>query len=149
MCFSDPNTVAGRGTVSRAQSGLLFKTQKWIVWGDTRADKTRDLIGKGHLGREEEGKGTQENYSASWLTVLGFVVMGLVSGFRWPIILTQGPSWWHTHRSTKMDFSKNDSGRSLGHTDWHLLSPFDLSQILPVGGSLLVLRSLPRPPVVR
>ena len=31
-------------------------------------------------GGEQEGKGTQENCSATWLTVLGFMVMGLVSG---------------------------------------------------------------------
>ena len=31
--------------------------------------------------------------------------------------------------------------------DWHLLSPFDLSRILLVGGSLLVPHSLPGPPV--
>ena len=36
-----------------------------------------------------------------------------------------------------------------GRVDWRLLSPFDLSQTLLVGGSLLVLRSLPGPPVVR
>ena len=29
------------------------------------------------------GKGTQENCSAEWLTVLGFIVMGLVS--RWSL----------------------------------------------------------------
>ena len=33
--------------------------------------------------------------------------------------------------------------------DWHLLSPFDLPRIIPVGGYLLVLLSLPGPPVVR
>ena len=33
--------------------------------------------------------------------------------------------------------------------DWCLLSPFGLSQILPVGGSLLIPCSLPAPPVVR
>ena len=32
---------------------------------------------------------------------------------------------------------------------WRLLSPFDLPRILPVGGSLLVPRSLPGPPGVR
>ena len=36
--------------------------------------------GEGHLGREQEGKGTQENCSAAWLTASGFMVMGLVSG---------------------------------------------------------------------
>ena len=31
------------------------------------------------MGREQEGKGTQEDCSATWLTVLGFMAMGLVS----------------------------------------------------------------------
>ena len=46
---------------------------------ETRADKARDFIGKGHPGGEQEGKGTQENCSATWLAVLGFMVMGLIS----------------------------------------------------------------------
>ena len=48
---------------------------------ETSADKTRDFIGKGHPGGEQEGKGTQENCPAAWLAVLGFMVMGLVSGW--------------------------------------------------------------------
>ena len=50
---------------------------------ETRADKARDFIGKGHPGGEQEGKGTQENSSAAWLAVSGFMVMGLVS--RWSL----------------------------------------------------------------
>ena len=46
---------------------------------DTCADKARDFIGKGHPGGEQQGKGTQENCSATWLAVSGFMVMGLVS----------------------------------------------------------------------
>ena len=46
---------------------------------ETRADKARDFIGKGCLGREQEGKGTQEDCSAMRLAVLGFMVIGLVS----------------------------------------------------------------------
>ena len=46
----------------------------------TRADEATEFIGKGHPGREWEGKGTQENCSAMWLTVLAFAVMGFVSG---------------------------------------------------------------------
>ena len=38
-----------------------------------------------------------------------------------------------------MDSSEKNSGRLVGHMDWHLLSPFNLSQILPVGDSLSVL----------
>ena len=48
---------------------------------ETRADKTRDFIGKGHPGGEQEGEGTRENCPAAWLAVLGFMVMGLVSGW--------------------------------------------------------------------
>ena len=77
------------------------------------------------------------------------MVMGLVSGCLWPMILTQAPSWWRTHRSAEMDSSQEDSGRLVGCMDWHLLSPFDLCRILVVGGSLLVPHSLPGPPVVR
>ena len=36
-----------------------------------------------------------------------------------------------------------------GWSDWNILSPFDLSRILPVAGSLVVLSSLPGLPVVR
>ena len=52
-------------------------------------------------------------------------------------------------RSAKMDSSKEDSGRLVGHVDGHLLSPFDLSRILPIGAGLLVPRSLPGSPVVK
>ena len=41
------------------------------------------------------------------------------------------------HTSLSQDgFQRKDSGRLVGHMGWHLLSPFDLSRILPVGGSL-------------
>ena len=48
-----------------------------------------------------------------------------------------------------MDSSEKDSGRLAGHMNWHPLSPFDLSRILPVGGGLLVPHSLRGPPVAR
>ena len=47
---------------------------------ETDANKARDFIGKGHPGGEQEGRGTQEHCSAAWLTLLRFMVMGLVSG---------------------------------------------------------------------
>ena len=73
--------IAGRqgGPLSGPESGLLSNTRKWIVQEDTRADRTRDSIGKGCLSGEKEGKGTQEDCSATWLTVSGFMVIGLVS----------------------------------------------------------------------
>ena len=41
--------------------------------------KQEILLGKGTRWRSA-GKGTQENCSAAWLPVSGFMVMGLVSG---------------------------------------------------------------------
>ena len=38
-----------------------------IVPGNTRADKTKDFMGKGRLGGEQEGKGNQKDCSATWL----------------------------------------------------------------------------------
>ena len=68
------------GSLPGPKSGILPITREWIVWGDTCADKARDFIRKGSLGREQQGKGTPENCSAMWLAVSGFMGMGLVSG---------------------------------------------------------------------
>ena len=48
---------------------------------EIHVDEARGFIGKGRLGGEQEGKGTQEDCSAAWLAVSGFMVMGLVSGW--------------------------------------------------------------------
>ena len=37
----------------------------------TRADRARDFIAKGRPGGGQQGKGTQENCSATWLAVSG------------------------------------------------------------------------------
>ena len=58
------------------ESGLLSNTRKGTVRGDTRADKARDFMGKGRPGGEQEGEGPQEDGSATWLAVSGFMVMG-------------------------------------------------------------------------
>ena len=42
----------------------------------SRADKSRNFIERELLGREQEGEGTQENSSATWLTVSSFMGMG-------------------------------------------------------------------------
>ena len=41
------------GPIPGPETGLLSNTQKWIVQGDTCADKARDFIGKGHPGGEQ------------------------------------------------------------------------------------------------
>ena len=71
--------VAGRG--------LLSNSWKWLVQRDTHADKVKDFMRKWCLDREQAGKGTQEDCSATWLIVLGFMVMRWDSSYLWPIIL--------------------------------------------------------------
>ena len=83
--------------------------------GDTRADKTREFIGKGHPGGEQEGKEKLKDFSAMWLPPSSFTVMELVSGLSLANILSHCPSWWCLHYSAKMDSSEVDSGRLVGH----------------------------------
>ena len=70
--------------------------------------------------------------------------MGLVSGLSLANHSDSG-SFWCVHCLAKMDASKEDSGRPVGH----IVCLSDLSRILPVGGDLLVPRSLPGPPVIK
>ena len=133
------------GPLPCPESGLLSNTRKWIVWGDTRAETARDFIGKEPLGGEQEGKGTQEDYSAVWLEVSGFMVMGLVSGLFLASYSDSGSFRWYVHCLAKMDASKEDSGRPVGH----IVCFSDLSWNLPVGGDLLVPCSLSGPPVIK
>ena len=111
--------------------------------------KQKTFLGAG-TGGKQLGKGTQENRSAMWFTVSGFVVMGLVSWFSlashlaWPIFgLTQGPSWWYTHLSAKLDSSVRVSGRPVGCMVSSFL--FVPSQILPVRNTTFLIR----PPLAR
>ena len=79
---------------------------------------TKPFIKKGCLSGEQEGKGTQENCSATWLEVLGFMVMGLVSELSLAnhsdsksllVVCVQC--------SVKMDSNEKDSGRLAEHMD--------------------------------
>ena len=89
-----------------------------MIQGDTQAGKAKDFIGKGHPGREQQGKETQESCSSPWFGISGFMVVGLVSG----LSLANCSDWWCMHCSVKIDASEKDSGR-WKHT-WHLLATF-------------------------
>ena len=123
--LSTPNTLASccssnrlvtllfqeGGPLLGPKSGLLSNTQKLVVWGYTWADKTRGFIGKRAWAessgvREPRGSALPRG-SQSW--VLWW--WDYFPGCLWPIILTQGTSWWDTHCSPKMDASEKDSGR--------------------------------------
>ena len=78
---------------------------------EIRADKARDFIGRRHQGTEQQGKGTQENCSAAWLAVSGFMVMGLVSGLSLAHHSNSESFLVAQHRPAKMDASERDSGK--------------------------------------
>ena len=103
-------------------SGLLSNTQTWIVWGDTRADKARDLLGRGT--RVESSKVREPRRTAlpggSHSLVLWW--WDYFPDCLCPIIRTQDTSWLSTHCSAKMDASEKDSGRWLD--TWCLLLTF-------------------------
>ena len=128
-------------------TGLLSDTRKWIVRGDTCADKAGDFIGKGHPGGEQQGKETQENCSAAWLTMSGFMVMGLVSG--WSLTNhSNSQSFLVAHASLSQD-GWIPQQEEFCEVDGHVVSPLDLSQTLLTGGGLLVLYSLSGSPVIK
>ena len=135
--LSSPSSLLGLKT------GLLSSTQKWIVWGDTCADKARDFIGKGCPGGEQLGQGTQENSCPLWLAVLGFLVMGLVSGLS---LASHSDS--ESFMVVPTLFSHDGYHWGFWEMVGHVVSPFDLSPTLAVGGGLLVPCSLPGPPVL-
>ena len=105
------SVVVGRGTPFQGPKLGSCLTLGKELTKETRADKARDFIGKGHPGGEQVGEGTQEHCSAAQLTVLGFMAMGLVSG--WPLANhSNSESFLVAHDcSAKMDASTRDSGK--------------------------------------
>ena len=96
--------------------------------------KQEILLGRAP-GGEQWGKGAQEDCSATRLAVSGFMMMVLV--FRLPL-------------ANQSDSLSQDGCQRAGFWEGvgHVVSPFDLSRTLLVGGGLLVPLSLPGPPVV-
>ena len=133
------------GPLLGPKTGLLSNTRKWIVRGDTCADKARDFLGKGLPGGEQESEGTQGNCSVTWLTVSGFMVMELVSG----LSLTNhsnSESFLVVHFLFSQDGCQREGFWEVGG---QVVSTFDISWTLLVGGGLLVPCSLPGPPVLK
>lgn len=123
--------IAGRGTSYRTwESGLLSNTLKRIVGGNTGTDKARrggEGVGRVPSGEQQDKERRRTALPATWachLMVIGQAFSGVFPGGK---CIPQP--------------------RLVGHLDWSLFSPFDLSWILLIGGSLLVLRSLPGPPL--
>ena len=103
------------------------------------------LTKQGILLGKQEGKGAQENCSVTWLAVLGFMVMGLVSGLSLANH-SDSESFLLVHTLFSQDGCQREGFWELVR---QVVSPFDLSQTLLVGGGLLVPCSLAGPPVVK
>ena len=111
--------------------------------------KQNTLLGRGAWAESSRGKGAQENCSATWLAVSGFMVMGLVSGLSlanhlaWPVFGLIWSFLVHEHLSSKMDSSVKDSGRLAGHImGWRLrplVAPPESSRLVFGGGSTMFL----------
>ena len=67
------------GSLPGPKSGLCLTLRNELSEGTHMLTKQEILLGKGHRGGEQEGKGSQENCSATWLTISGLMVIGLVS----------------------------------------------------------------------
>ena len=65
-------------------------------------DKARDFTGKGCPGGEQEGEGTQEDCSATWLAVLSLTVIKLVSGLSLASHSDSGSLLREVHASLRM-----------------------------------------------
>ena len=92
------------------------------------------MPGEGSRVRETRRTALPRGSQPQAVLFVCFIVMGLVSGLSLASYLashtfglTQGPFWWCTHHSAKMDSSKKDSGKLAGYVDRSLLSPFGLS----------------------
>ena len=79
------------------------------------------------------------------LEVLGFTVMGLVSGLSLANH-SDSESFLVVHALFSQDGCQREG---FWEVVGHVLSPFDLSRTLLVGGGLLVPCSLPGPPVIK
>ena len=80
-----------------------------------------------------------------WLAVSGFMVMGLVSRLSLANHSDSEP-FLVLHALFSQDGCQREGFWEMVR---HVVSPFDLSQTLPVGGGLLVPCSLVGPPVVK
>ena len=128
------HSVAGSRPLPGPETCLLSNTRKWIIWEDTCVDKARGFIGKGCPGREQEGKGTQENCSVTWLAVWDFMVMGLVSRL-FLASHSDSESFLVVHALFSQDGCQREGfWEVVGQVGF----PFDLSQTLLVGGGRLI-----------
>ena len=107
--------------------------------------KQEILLGKSTLAESSRVREPRRTALQNWVAVLGFMVMELVSGLS---LANHSDSEFFlvVHALFSQDGCQQ---KGFWEAVGHAVSPFDLSRTLPVGGGLLVLCSLPGPPVVK
>ena len=86
--------------------------------------KQETLLGRAPPGREQEGEGAQENCSATWLAVSGFMVMGLASGLSLANPSDPGSFLVVVHTLFSQDGCQQGG---FWEVEGHPASPFDVS----------------------
>ena len=136
------------------QEGGLFQGPKLgscLILGNELSEETHELskqeilLGKGARAESSRVREPKANCSATWLTVSGFMVMGLVSRLSLANH-SDSESFLLVHALFSQDGCQRGG---FWEVIGHVVFPFDLSRTLPVGGGLLVPCSLPGPPVVK
>ena len=103
------------------------------------------LLGKGTSVASSRVREPRRTALSEWLTVSGFMVMGLVS---WLSLASHSDS--ESFLVVHALFSQDGCQRGgFWEVVRQVVSPFDLSRTLLVGGGLLVPCSLPGPPVIK
>ena len=103
------------------------------------------LLGKGAWVESRRVRGPKRTALQNWLAVLGFAVMGLVSGLSLANH-SDSESFLVVHALFSQDGCQREG---FWEVIRQVVSPFDLSRTLPVDGCLLVACSLPGPPVLK
>ena len=121
------------------KSRLLSNTQKRIVGGDVLT-KQETLLEEGT--RAESNKVREPRRTA---LLSGFMVMGLIYGLSLANH-SDSESFLVVHALFSQHGCQTEGFWEVAR---HMVSPFDLSRTLLVGGGLLVPCSLPEPPVIK
>ena len=124
------------GPLPGPQTGLLFNIQKWIVWGNTCADKARDLIGKGHPVESSRLRGTAlPRGSQSQFYGDGISFQVVFSQLFWLRVLPGGaclvqPRWMPERRILGGGLTCGVSFRPFANSSswWWLISPVFLTR---------------------
>ena len=121
------NLLQEGGPLPGPENGLLPNTQKWIVRGDTCADKEKDFIRKELPRGEQQGQRTQENCPVT-PAVSGFPGMGLVS----QLSLANQLAWLILVWPRVL----------LGQGGFQHQGSWEVGRLLPIGPSQILLVSL-------